>query len=209
MRIERLPDGTDASIHHVAGRHAVGACPGIREGGGGKLPHAGCVVEMIGRIIQHAAMPVGRRRAQAYVHRDPDPVAEALFHRGDLRGRERPVDVMGLVCGRHTEQQELAHSGSEVRLDLLQQRGRRVAEHPGEARDGLATGNALHDEQWLDELLGMGAGAAGQGADVFVLPQAAETDLAHGFRCGPRGRKASKGPSILPQITGLMRREVP
>ena len=119
------------------------------------------------------------RRAQAHIDGEPDARAEALFDRSHLPGGERPVDIVQLVCRRHAEQQELADASGQISFDLLQQRGGRVAIDTGEARYRFAVTDALDHEQWLDELFRMWARTAGEGADVFILPQATKADLAH------------------------------
>src|SRR5690349_9563451 len=98
-------------------------------------------------------MAMRRRRAKAYIHRQPHVRAEALADGRDLPGGERPVDVARLMSGRHAEQQELAATRLEVRLDLREQRGGRFAVDAGQSGDGFPLGNALDHEERLDELL--------------------------------------------------------
>ena len=82
-------------------------------------------------------------------------------------------------AARHAEQQELRDPGLEVLLDLAQQRVGAFLVHPGQAGYGFRTGDALGDEQRLDQLIELYVHLARQGANMLVLTQAAQIERAH------------------------------
>ena len=54
--------------------------------------------------------------------------------------------------------------------------------YPGEARHGLRRGDALGDEQRLDQLIGLYVDLAREGTDMLVLAQAAQVERTHMVR---------------------------
>jgi hypothetical protein len=78
------------------------------------------------------------------------------------------------------EQQELAHAGGQILLDLAQQRVGAVLMHAGQAGHRLAGLESLGHEQRLDQLLELDMDLARERTHMLVLPQAAQIKGAHG-----------------------------
>ena len=104
---------------------------------------------------------------------------------------------------RHAEQQEFAHTGREILLHLAQQRVAGLLVHAGQARHRLAAAaQRLGDEQRLDQLIELHVDFAREGANMLVLPQAAQIEGAHRCEDGAAKRRVCHGRSSCAASAG-------
>ena len=143
-------------------------------GGRRQFLHAGVIVEVVALRVEHTAMTVRCRGAQADVGGQPDVLAEACLQGLDLAGGERPVDLPRGARPRHAEQQEGAHPGAQVRFRLPQQRGGRFLHDAGETGHRLSGAGVFGHEAGLYELIEPHVHLARQRAHVFILAQSAQ-----------------------------------
>ena len=102
--------------------------------------------------IVHAAVAGLGEAAQAGIHPDGGLTTRALAHLAEGGADEIGGEAAIGLVRRHGEQQELPHAGRQVLFELGQQRGQCVARIARQARQRLFTGDAVDQEQGLDQL---------------------------------------------------------
>ena len=152
--VERVADGGDAAVHHVAGGDDVGAALGVRDRHLGEQLE-GDVVEHL-TLLDHAAVPVVGVLAEAHVG-DDHQFRELVLDGADGHLHDALVVVGagggGVLVRRDAEQQDrldaepdhLAHLGQHVADGELVAAGHR--------RDGVLDVLAGDDEQRVDEVV--------------------------------------------------------
>ena len=162
--VQRPADGPHAAVHHVGGRHDVGARAGVRNGGLGQPLEGGVVIHVA--VLDVAAVAVAGVFAIADV--GDDQQALGLPADGADGALHDAVVVVG--AGGHLvlefRQAEQDHAADSQRLDfgaLLDQLVDRHLVIAGHGADLAADALARADEQRQDELRRMRGGSRGPG----------------------------------------------
>ena len=139
---QRFADGADAAVHHVTGRHHVGAGVGVRQGLQHQRVH-GFVVHHVTAVVHQAVLAMGGVGIQRHVGDDAQ-LGEALLERADgalgqavlVPGRGG-VERLGL--GRGDREQ---HDGRDLQRHRLFGRAQQLIDgqplHAGHGRHGGA-----------------------------------------------------------------------
>jgi len=156
--VERGAHGSDAAIHHVAGRDDIGAGAGVGDGGGCEQLHARIIVNARDAVVKlgDAAVSVAHVFAEAYVGHD-DERGELFFQKADgaLGDAVFGVGLGGvfvLVRG-DSEDEHGADAGGVGGAGFDEEFSEVELEDAGHAGDGDAAGDFFGDEKREDKVV--------------------------------------------------------
>jgi hypothetical protein len=187
---QRLADGADAPVHHVAGRDDVHAGFGLGE----RLldQHLdGFVVQDVAGLVEQAVLAVAGEGVQRHVGHHAQ-AGKFFFSARTTRGHQA-VGVGGLAADRVFQRGRLITGKQrhhrDAQLDAVfghrQQQVQAQALHAGHRGHGLAAVAAVQHEHRVDQVVGADRVLAHQVAGEIVAAQAARGGL------GGRGRAGS------------------
>jgi len=153
--LQRLADGLDPAVHHVRGRHDIGAGVGVDEGLLGQPLKAGVIENAA--VLDHAVVPVVGVAVQGHVGDHADlrrRVLDGLDAVGDQAvgvGRARADRILDRAI--HIRKQRDSGDAEIARLDGGGGGGfRRQAEDAGHGGDRDAVLGAVMDDQRPDQV---------------------------------------------------------
>ncbi len=178
----------DAAVHHVAGRHGVGARTRVRDGGLGQQLERQVVVHLA-VVAHHAAVAVRGVLAQAHVG-DHDELGVGVLERPDGQ-LDHALVVVGagralVLLGRQAEQQHRRHAGGVGGARLLDQVRDRQPVDARHRPDRRALVRAQLHEVGLDQVRRGQLGLADHAAQQAGAAQAPHAGGGEGHRIESR-----------------------